>query len=227
MVYNQTGVDRSITPTQDTYEGFQRAYEYYNWQLFEDELPNCLITLQHRKKTYGYFLSKRFSDEAGSPSDEIALNPSFFLTRSVEEVLSTLAHEMTHLWQSHLGNPGRGRYHNREWADKMLSIGLQPSHSGFPDGRQTGDSMNHIILPNSRFQQVTASLMQAGFHVRWKAIKQERQNSESATPSNDTDEKKSGKRIKYSCPACGLNMWGQHNAEIDCHKDKILMPLAP
>lgn len=34
---------------------------------------------------------------------------------------------------------------------------------------------------------------------------------------------RSGKRIKYTCPVCGLNMWGMHGAEVDCHQHKILM----
>jgi hypothetical protein len=51
-------------------------------------------------------------------------------------VLSTLVHEQAHLWQHHFGKPGRGRYHNREWAAKMVEIGLIPSATGEPGGKQ-------------------------------------------------------------------------------------------
>jgi len=30
---------------------------------------------------------------------------------------------MVHDWQKEFGKPGRGRYHNREWAEKMKEIG--------------------------------------------------------------------------------------------------------
>lgn len=48
---------------------------------------------------------------------------------------------MTHLWQYHFGKPGRRGYHNKEWANKMESIGLMPSSTGQPGGDKTGDKM--------------------------------------------------------------------------------------
>ena len=89
---------------------------YLNRTLFDGELPNCLITLQRSKRSYGYFCGDRFGRADGLVTDEIALNPRYFHDRPVADVLSTLAHEMAHLWQHHYGKPGRGRYHNREWA---------------------------------------------------------------------------------------------------------------
>lgn len=38
-------------------------------------------------------------------------------------MLSTLVQEMVHLWQHHFGKPGRRRYLNKQWADKMDSLG--------------------------------------------------------------------------------------------------------
>ena len=135
---------QSIKPTRETYDPLQQAYENLNRSLFEGELPNCLITLQRSKKSYGYFCGDRFGRADGTLTDEIALNPSHFRDRPQEEVLATLAHEMVHLWQHHFGKPGRGRYHNKEWAEKMRSIGLQPTSTGKDDGAETGDVMGHI-----------------------------------------------------------------------------------
>ena len=61
-------------------------------------------------------LSRRHAEET---TDEIALNPATFHDRTAEEILSTLVHEMVHLWQHHFGTPSRASYHNREWAAKM------------------------------------------------------------------------------------------------------------
>ena len=36
--------DTTLCPTEETYTGFQKAYEFLNWKLFDGELPNCLIT---------------------------------------------------------------------------------------------------------------------------------------------------------------------------------------
>ena len=52
--------DGSIKPTRETYDQIQQAYDYFNRALFKGELPNCLITLQRRNRTYGYFSGDRF-----------------------------------------------------------------------------------------------------------------------------------------------------------------------
>ena len=51
----------------------------------------------------------------------------------------------------HFGNPGRGRYHNHEWADKMEALGLMPTDSGEPGGRRVGQCVTHYIMEGGRF----------------------------------------------------------------------------
>ena len=81
--------------------------------------------------------------------------------------LSTLVHEMTHLWQHHCGKPGRGRYHNRQWAERMKAIGLHPSRTGKAGGEETGDCMNHYIVPGGPFEVAANELLMAGFAITW------------------------------------------------------------
>jgi len=134
-------MSRPSTPTAQNYAELQTAYDHFNQALFDGALPTCLITLQREKRTCGYFSSQRFADLDGRTTDEIALNPAYFAVVPLVETMQTLVHEMAHLWQSHFGSPGRSRYHNGEWADKMEAIGLMPSSTGKPGGRRTGDRM--------------------------------------------------------------------------------------
>ena len=63
------------TPTRQTYDELQQAYDFFNERLFSGRLPPCLITLQREKHTYGYFSSKRFVGRAaGDTTDELAMN---------------------------------------------------------------------------------------------------------------------------------------------------------
>jgi predicted SprT family Zn-dependent metalloprotease len=117
-------------PTAQAYAELQKAYDHFNRELFEGTLPDCLLTLQREKDTYGYFSRNRFISSAGEKIDEIALNPSYFAVQPLVEILQTIAHEMVHLWQAHFGKPGRVRYHNGEFAAKMEAIGLMPSSTG-------------------------------------------------------------------------------------------------
>jgi hypothetical protein len=84
------------------------------------------------------------------------------------EVLQTLVHEMVHVWQFHHGKPGRGRYHNAEWADKMESIGLMPSSTGLPGGRRVGDHMADYPMPGGRFVNLVNELVTTHqFGISW------------------------------------------------------------
>jgi len=198
------------TPTLEAYGELQAAYDHYNRLLFHDALPPCLITL-HREsqRVLGYFSHKRFVrlSDGRTATDEIAMNPRHFAGRSVEAVLSTLAHEMVHLWQAHLGKPSRKAYHNKEWAEKMKSIGLQPSDTGEPGGRETGQKMNHYVTAGGAFEGATAKLLQAGFALSW---------ADAAILDKVVKPKKSGTRVKYSCPGCGANAWGKSELHLIC-----------
>jgi SprT-like family len=90
-------------PTTQTYTSLTTVYDYFNKKLFAGSLPPCLITMQRHKGSHGYFSGERFANSQNPKdvTDEIALNPLHFATRLKREVLSTLAHEMVHLWQHH------------------------------------------------------------------------------------------------------------------------------
>ena len=140
------------TPTRQVYEPLQRAFDYFNGQLFDGRIPRCLLTIQRNgARVYGYYSPHRFVGRAAQTCDEIAMNPMYFSARPKTEVLATMVHEMVHAWQQHFGKPGRGRYHNAEWAAKMKSVGLYPSSTGVPGGAETGDSMSHYIVAGGRY----------------------------------------------------------------------------
>lgn len=234
-----------MLPTSTTYTELQVAFDTFNAALFGGELPPCLLTLQREKRTYGYFSAKRFGTRAGQTTDEIALNPEYFAVVPVVEVLQTVAHEMTHLWQSHFGKPGRARYHNAEWADKMESIGLMPSSTGLPGGRRVGDIMADYVIPNGRFAAVVDDLLTSKrFGITWfdrftpqtplhpvataaaaaaSGIAQEAY----AVPASEgvplvpktptlAAAKDRSNRVKYTCSGCGLNAWGKPDIRLGC-----------
>src|SRR5437763_11140589 len=136
----------AITITE--YQGFQHAYDFFNRELFEGSLPQVLVTLQRHANTRGYFSPERFAgriDEAAV--QELALNPDEFTGRTDAMILSTLVHEMCHIWQQTHGKAPRRGYHDRQWAGKMREIGLQPSSTGEEGGAETGQSVSHYIIP--------------------------------------------------------------------------------
>jgi SprT-like family len=154
----------AITPIE--YCGLQQAYDHFNFELFDGKLPDVMITLQHRANSYGHFSPDRLSGRAGNlVKHELNLNPDGFRDRSDEQICSTLAHEMVHAWQEVFGKPSKGGYHNREWAEQMKAIGLQPSASGLPGGNETGPQVSHYILADGRFARAYSTLATTGWKL--------------------------------------------------------------
>tara|TARA_R110002110_G_scaffold257206_2_gene473143 strand:+ start:282 stop:992 length:711 start_codon:yes stop_codon:yes gene_type:complete len=219
--------DASLRPTQETYDPLQEAYDYFNGRLFQDSLPNCLVTLKRHGRSYGYFVGDRYGRADGRVSDEIAMNPVYFHTRPLTETLSTLVHEMVHLWQHHHGKPGRPPYHNRQWAEKMKEIGLHPSDTGAIGGKETGDRMSHYILPSAPFAAACAGLERRGFEIVWGEIAPAKPQGPGGGPAPGKTETKSGKRVKYSCPQCGSNAWARHEAKVGCLEHDAAVRMLP
>lgn len=217
--------DPTIEPTRETYDRFQEAYAYFNRTLFDGRLPNCLITLQRSKRSYGYFSGDRFGRNDGRVADEIALNPRYFHVHPVDQVLSTLVHEMQHLRQHHFGKPGRGGYHNREWAESMKAIGLHPSSTGKEGGQETGDHVGHYIVPGGPFEIAANELLMIGFAITWTETPPEPAEAPIEGAGGLDKAPKSGKRVKYTCPVCRLNAWARDRIQLLCGKD--MTPMEP
>ncbi len=198
-----------MNATKETYLSLEEAYFEFNNRLFEGKLPECLITLNRMKNTNGYFCAERFQGKNGNTgqiTDEIAMNPDTF-GRDDALILSTLAHEMAHLWQHHFGEKkSRRAYHNKEWAAKMEEIGLIPTDTGLPGGKRTGQSVTHCIEPGGKFDEIAKHLLQTGGHIHWKSYS----TSPAAKKGN------SGKRTKYTCQSCGLAAWAKPDVHIVC-----------
>lgn len=196
----------SKSPSFESYGELDEAYAFFNDRLFGGELHGCLITLHRHAKAYGYFAPKRFERNTGKAiTDEIALNPDHFKARSDEQTLSTLVHEMAHLWQQHFGKPSRGGYHNKQWADKMDALGLGPSSTGQPGGKRVGPRVSHYIVKGGPYQKACTELLKTGLAITWRAI-----------PNATDPAKKSGKRTKYHCAECGSAVWGKGGLNIGC-----------
>ena len=192
--------------TQVEYQAFQDAYDFFNAVLFEGRLPQVLITLQRRAGMRGYFHAERFDGRrATNAVHELALNPNTFVARSDIEILSVLVHEQVHVWQHTYGTPSRRNYHNREWADHMQALGLYPSSTGEPGGKETGQRVSHWIVPEGVYARAYAQLEATGFCLHWQS-----------KPDESAARGKKASKTKYTCPDCGLNAWAKPDVVLVC-----------
>ena len=193
----------AITPVE--YSGLQEAFDRFNSALFDGALPDVFITYQRKAHSAGYFSPDRFSARVGEfGKHELALNPDGFIGQTDEQVCQTLAHEQTHVWQHVFGTPSARGCHNREWAAKMKSIGLQPSSTGMVGGKETGQHMSDYIIPGGPFTKAYAELAAIGWKLNL-------QSAHRAGPPKVADSK-----TKFTCAGCGQNAWGKPDLAIVC-----------
>jgi hypothetical protein len=194
----------AITPAE--YRAFQKAYDFFNAELFGGILPHVLVTLQRHAKARGYFSPDLCTGRTQTAAvHELAMNPDCFTGRTDEMILSTLVHEMAHVWQQTHGKPPTRCYHDRQWAAKMREIGLQPSTTGEPGGKETGQSVTHYIIPAGPYAQAFAKLKATGFQLQWESA-----------PAGKQAKAKKASKTKFTCPECGQNAWAKSDALLIC-----------
>ena len=231
------------TISEQLYDRLQLAINHFNKTLFGNQLPEVILTMQRQPRTMGYLSEKRWINTKGDTCDELALNPEYFANRPLLELLQTIVHEQCHLWQAHFGKPSRAGYHNQQWANKMESIGLMPSHTGAPGGKRTGQHMNDHPIAGGHFLKASKKLVKKKqFTLPWVDRFAQPASADPDHALGDVDElltltlsdlvpeaitvkqptkAKGMSKFKYSCPGCSNNLWakpGMNVMCVDCEK---------
>lgn len=185
------------------------AFACFNTALFGGKLPPCIITISSSGRQNGHYAKQRFTarktetlDDKNQYMDEIALNPDSFDREDIL-ILSTLVHEMCHLWQDAFGEASRAAYHNKEWGTKMEELGLMPSDIGLEGGKRTGQKMGHYIIYGGQFEERAKTYLN-NFLLDYRG-----QKARVSSPK-----KKS--KVKYTCAECGQNAWAKPEANLMC-----------
>lgn len=210
-----------MKPSLEQNESLLSAFDYLNEQLFEGKCPTPMLMFSRNKNLIGgYFAPDRWTNDEGLTVHEIGLNANV-MKRDILDQYSTLAHEMAHLYQHCFGKPGAGGYHNEEWAELAKKIGLRPFG---PDGKETGRAIDHEIIEGGAFE-VAMLEMPSDKIFPWIAEDLQVDTDEGGkgggkgegkSPDEEEKPKKQGKRCKYTCPVCGLNVWAKYDAKIIC-----------
>ena len=222
------------------------CYDLLNESLFGGKLRGCVLTFEDRGQHFGYYRERGFiGRDGGERRDEICLNPRHFLANTGDlELLQTLVHEQVHQWQFQFGRPSLRTYHNREWAEKMLSIGLVPSDTGRPGGRMTGQKMADYPDESGKFMRIARELLETKTLVRWYkegvAIRRAEEYaampaaevppvvavlaaSMSAETGADGTEARpkppsAASKVSYQCSGCKARAWGKPGLSLICGK---------
>ena len=218
------------TPTKKQFEAFENAYIYFNVVLFKKELPPVILNLSRKSKAMGFVAPFRWRAANTDGSDresrlhELSINPQI-LAMDLIEVYSTLVHEQCHIWQHTHGNPSRPGYHNKEFAEKMISVGLMPSTTGKPGGKTVGQSMSDYPIEGGPFLAALHAMpepfkmpfisIEGDKIVRMMNIVKEALGPDGPAAPTETAPPKKNK-VKYRCETCKSNVWGKPDLKIIC-----------
>lgn len=215
-----------MTETSEMYSTIEDAFNFFDERLFGGSLPHPIFTLQRQSKTAGYYSRRSFKEIKGDTYvDEIALNPNHFVAKGEIENMQTLVHEMVHMWQYHFGTPSQRTYHNKEFALKMKEVGLMPSSTGRPGGKETGQNMGDYPIVGGLFEKAFKVWKSRNRPIRWASLEAFLEDGQAVNPTGEAGAevtqsqiKKAKRRSKskFSCPTCDQNAWGKPSSHLIC-----------
>jgi predicted SprT family Zn-dependent metalloprotease len=160
----------------------------------------------------------------------MAINPDY-LNRKQKDILSTVCHELCHVYEHAYIHIPRGGYHDKQWAKLMEDCGLEPKYlntsktavdhkiikgGAFEDFAKAfeekyGEDFFNIVSYSSEVQKKTR-----------KALGIKGDDEDDDTPRADNADKPVKKynrnKIKYVCRGCGLKVWGKPGLSVSCNE---------
>lgn len=164
----------------------------------------------------------------GKKLQYMGINPKH-LDRDTEDILATICHELCHIYENVYIHIPRGGYHDKQWENLMAECGLEA-----------------VILNKSR-TAVSTKIKEGGVFesfvkdfkdkngddyfniVAYTAVLENKIKLALGTEDGDSDEPKADNadkpvkkynrnKVKYTCPDCGVSLWGKGNLYIICGK---------
>ena len=189
-----------------------KIFDLLNEEFFENELSRPTITIQSTPRAYGHFSLREdtwVSKLGGTHEINIGAGT---LSRPIEEVVSTLLHEMVHYYNYEKGiqDCSRGNtYHNRKFREEAERRGLIVEHSDKYGWSHTSpsDLLLDFVLDNDLSDILINRNEFSGFQMGGTG-------THNGTPITPTAKKSSSR--KYICPCCGTSIRATKKVNIGC-----------
>lgn len=203
----------------------EKMYRQLNTDKFGGELEECIITVQSARGTYGHVTCGKVwcVDKKGGQERRYELNiAAEELSRPIENVVSTLLHEMTHIYnQMHdIQDCSRGNtYHNKKFKEKAESVGLHIEHDrryGWTITSPTEELIDYIVE-----QGWTEILINRG--TPYAIPSGMGSTGMGGTGAGGADGKRPSSTRKYQCPCCHNSVRATKNVNIMCMDCKQAM----
>lgn len=198
------GRTRKIQTMAELQAALQAAFNAINEYFYNNELEKVIITVKESRKpgAVGTFCYGKEWRQNGKERHEINIAADYIGTRTVEETITTLMHEMVHLYccQKGIQDTSRsGTYHNKRFKQAAEAHGLD-----IAEEPKIGWSV-------TKAKQSTQKWIADNIPIKSFAIYKVAANS---AKKGTTKTRQSSR--KYVCPSCGLIARLTKEATIAC-----------
>lgn len=202
-------------------EMLEYAFEVLNRVYFNGELPPIVITIMSSKRTYGHYTVHPEWVLEDERLHEINISAEH-LDRPIENVCSTLCHEMIHFYCALNGiadTSQSGRYHNKNFKREAEARGLIISKAPYIGWSVTEPSLEFIEVIHSNGIEKPLDINRDGYYSSWGA-----DGSNGLTGGKGTDglggedgnKKPKSSTRKYICPSCGNSFRATKDINVLC-----------
>lgn len=214
----------------------QSLTAYFKKELFNDDLPPFIITLEKIRGAFGYATTKAIFKDNTLVYYQVAIN--FLLAKkngSFEELADTLIHELIHLYcnKNNIKDvSNNGRYHNKDFKKLAEEKGLKTmKHQifGFNTCGLQDDLKIKII--NEFTSKYDNDYLLSLFDIKEQSAQEQRQAQQDQEQDQEQQQQaqqqgpKSRNLQVYVCICCGMKVRAKNNARLlclDCDQELIL-----
>lgn len=213
----------------DAVKELKNIYDNLNKDYYENNLPEVVITIQSSPKgrAYGWYSKDRWgvSGDRETGFDEINISAEY-LSRPIENIISTLQHEMVHLYceiNEIKDTSNNNVYHNKRFKEEAERRGLSIEKAqtiGWSVTTPTEDFKSYIHTLNineDNFKFFRKSSYYIPVSIAGNNANGEEGDGDN-NDGNDGDNVKEPKKksTKYTCPNCGIEVRGFIGLHIKC-----------
>ena len=191
---------KQLTNVQRAIQYINKIYKTANAEYFNNELPLPTITIQSTITAYGHVsIDKVWKTEDGRETYELNIAAEY-MNRPIENVVSTLLHEMSHIYnlEHNIKDVSNGYYHNKRFKETAESLAHliieKDSRYGYTITSPSEETLDFII--RNGFEDI---LIHRETFAPLKGIGGTSGNAGTATPKKP----KGSNSIKWICPKCG------------------------
>lgn len=194
--------NRKVSTMQDLQIIMQGMFSRINEHFFDNELEKVVITFEagYKKGAYGWI--RNIKDWKQGQAERYNINISAdYLDRSKEQIISTLIHEMCHLYalQKEIKDTSRsGIYHNKKFKEIAESHGLNVLEAD-----KIGWSITSLKPETVEWLKYNCNFGEIKIYKKKPLVA-----DKAATPKQSSR--------KYVCPCCGLIVRATKECSIKC-----------